>query len=192
MKAFAIYCLFTSSLALAAGSSPLADIGPAPEVSLTDQASQPFRLAGLRGKVVLVSFIYTTCSGACPATTHTLYRVQQELKAAKHWGSNVEFVSISLDPERDRPDVLKRYAETFDADMDHWHFLTGPSDRMAEVIASWDMWARKNAAGVLDHPSRIFLLDGRGHRREIYSLESLRPETVRRDVEGLLEESPNR
>ena len=84
----------------ARGSSPLADIGPAPAVVLTDAAGKPFDLARLQGKVVLVSFVYTTCGGTCPATTHTLYRVQQTLKEAGYWGNRIEFVSITLDPAR--------------------------------------------------------------------------------------------
>ena len=113
----------------ARGASPLADIAPAPAVVLTDAAGKPFDLAQLRGKVVLVSFVYTTCGGTCPATTHTLYRVQQALKEAGHWGKRIEFVSITLDPVRDRPEVLAGYARVFDADTTAWHFLTGPARR---------------------------------------------------------------
>jgi protein SCO1/2 len=170
-------------------SSPLADIGPAPEVALTDQAGRPFRLADLRGKVVVVSFVYTTCTGSCPATTQSLSRVQKALKEAGLWGNRVEFVSISLDPARDTPEVLARYARLFRADGAHWHFLTGPPDRVAGVIAAWDMWVRPTPTGALDHPSRLFLLDPRGHQREIYNLEFLTPRAVLQDVRTLLEEA---
>jgi protein SCO1/2 len=166
----------------------LADIGPAPAVALTDQAGKPFSLASLNGKIVFVSFVYTTCNGSCPATTHRLYQVQEELKKADLWGKDVQFVSISLDPERDTPEVLARYAEIYDADVTAWHFLTGPQKRVNAVIAAWDMWARRNAAGVLDHPSRVFLLDARGHRREIYNLDFLKPRTALQDVQSLLAE----
>jgi protein SCO1/2 len=170
----------------------LADIGPAPDVMLDDAVGKPLALRSLRGKVVLVSFIYTTCGGVCPATTHTLYRVQEALKTAGLWGTKVEFVSISLDPERDKPDALVRYARVYDADLEHWHFLTGRPDRVKAAIAGWDMWAKRNAEGVLDHPSRIFLVDPRGRRREIYSLEFLKPATVLEDVRSLLEETRER
>ncbi len=59
---------------------------------------------------------------------------------------------------------------------------------MARVIAAWGMWVKPGPAGVLDHPSRIFLLDPGGHEREIYSLEFLRPAVVVADVETLLAE----
>jgi protein SCO1/2 len=175
---------------LARGASALADIGPAPGVALTDQAGKPFDLARLQGKAVLVSFVYTTCGGTCPATTHTLYRVQQALREAGLWGKRVEFVSITLDPARDHPDVLAGYARVFDADTSAWHFLTGRPETVAQVIAAWGMWVKPGPAGALDHPSRIFLLDPRGHQREIYSLEFLRPAVVVSDVETVLAEPP--
>jgi protein SCO1/2 len=179
--------LWATALGPAAqGASALADIGPAPAVVLTDQAGRPFDLARLQGKAVLVSFVYTTCGGTCPATTHTLYRVQQALKEAGLWGKRVEFVSISLDPARDRPEVLAGYARVFDADTSAWHFLTGPPDTVAQVIAAWGMWVKPGPGGMLDHPSRIFLLDPRGRQREIYSLEFLRPAAVVSDVETVL------
>ena len=111
----------------ASGLSPLADIGPAPRTVLVDSAGKPFDLASLKGKVVLVSFVYTTCNGSCPATTSSLVRIQKTLEQAKLWGNSVEFVSITLDPKRDTPEVLKRYGQLFGADVPGWHFLTGSS-----------------------------------------------------------------
>lgn len=183
---------FTASSDRATDPSALADIRPAPKVELIDQEGEPFALSQQRGKAVLVSFVYTTCGGTCPATTHRMYRVQQALREAGLWGKQVAFVSITLDPERDTPEVLKRYAEVFDADLDNWHFLTGPPERVQAVIDAWDMWAKRNEQGVLDHPSRIFLIDPSGHEREIYNLEFLRPETVVRDVRSLLDEANDR
>ena len=107
--------------------SPLADIGPAPPTVLVDSAGKPFDLASLKGKVVLVSFVYTTCTGVCPATTQAIVRVQNALKEAKLWGTSVAFVSITLDPKRDTPEVLRQYARLFRADPAAWHFLTGPA-----------------------------------------------------------------
>jgi protein SCO1/2 len=168
------------------GASPLADIGPAPRTVLIDSAGKPFDLASLRGKVVVVSFVYTTCTGVCPGTTQALDRIQDALKEAKLWGTSVAFVSITLDPKRDTPEVLRRYALLFGADPAAWHFLTGPPDQVQSDNTTWGMWVRPVATGALDHPSRIFLLDPRGRQREIYSLEFLKPESVLQDVRGLL------
>jgi protein SCO1/2 len=174
------------ALLVLALSGPLADIGPAPEVGLTDSLGRPFRLSDLRGRAVVVSFIYTSCNGTCPLTTAGLDRVRSALKSRRLWGKRVDFVSISLDPERDTPDVLRRYAATYRAEPEHWHFLTGPPDRVRAVLKAWDMWARVGPSGVLDHPSRIFLIDPAGRQREIYSLETLDAEGVAEDVATVL------
>ncbi len=166
----------------------LADIGPAPATVLIDSDEKPFDLANLKGKVVLVSFVYTTCNGACPLTTQALVGVQKKLQSAKLWGTSVEFVSITLDPKRDAPRVLRDYAALFGADPAAWHFLTGSPAKVSEVIAAWDMWVKSDATGVLDHPSRIFLIDPRGRQREIYNLEFLKSDVVVGDVRALIDE----
>jgi protein SCO1/2 len=166
--------------------SPLADIGPAPRTVLIDENSKSFDLASRMGKVVLVSFVYTTCTGVCPGTTQAIVRIQNTLKDAKLWGRSVEFVSITLDPRRDTPEVLRQYAWLFRADPAAWHFLTGPPDQVQSVITAWGMWVKTLPTGALDHPSRIFLLDPQGHQREIYSLEFLKPADVLQDIRGLL------
>ncbi len=166
--------------------SPLAVIGPAPSTVLVDSAGKPFDLASLRGKVVLVSFVYTTCTGVCPGTTAAIARIQDVLKEEKLWGTSVEFVSITLDPKRDTPEVLRQYGQLFRADLAAWHFLTGPPERIQAVIADWGMWVKPGPTGALDHPSRVFLLDPKGREREIYSLEFLKPSDVLKDVLGLI------
>jgi protein SCO1/2 len=171
-----------------AESSPLADINPAPRTALTDSAGKPFDLASLKGKVVLVSFVYTTCTGVCPGTTQAMVRLKHALEEAKLWGTSVAFVSVTLDPRRDTPDVLGRYAKLFRADDVAWHFLTGAPAVVQSVITDWGMWVKTLPSGALDHPSRIFLLDARGHEREIYSLEFLTPQAVVQDVRSLLNE----
>jgi len=168
--------------------SRLADIGPAPRTVLVDASGRPFDLSKLRGKVVLVSFVYTTCNGVCPATTQTLVQIQHALEKATLWKNSVEFVSITLDPKRDTPEVLSRYARLFGTDPAAWHFLTGEPAHVGSVIKAWGMWVKSDPTGALDHPSRIFLLDREGHEREIYNLEFLKAESVLEDVRDLLRE----
>ena len=119
-------------------------------------------------------------------------RVSKTLKEAGVWGERVEFVSITLDPARDTPEVLAGYAKSYGTDPASWHFLTGTPEAVGKVVADWGMWARVGPSGVLDHPSRIFLVDPAGRQREIYNLESLRPATVLQDVRAILAESRRR
>jgi protein SCO1/2 len=167
----------------------LAVIQPAPEFTLTTQTGDKLSTADLKGKVLLVSFIFTTCNGTCPATTHRMSQIQDELKDRGLFKNDrVRLLSISLDPTRDTPEVLRGYMKLYDADPDHWSFLTGPADQVSAVVKSWGMWAKAAANGQLDHPSRIFLVDSQSRIREIYNLSFLKPKWVAQDIELLLEE----
>jgi protein SCO1/2 len=115
--------------------------------------------------------------------------VQQELKRRGLLDKGqVRLVSITLDPARDTPEVLRNYMRLYDADPATWSFLTGPPAQVAKVVAAWDMWARPAANGQLDHPSRVFLVDRRGQVREIYNLSFLKAAWVADDVRLLLNE----
>jgi protein SCO1/2 len=173
-----------------AADSRLAVIQKAPSFSLTDQDGQTVRLADLKGKVLLVSFIFTTCNGSCPATTHRMEKVQEVLKVGG-WlkKDRVRLLSITLDPARDTPRVLRNYMQLYDVDKASWSFLTGSRKVVAGVIKAWGMWVRPAANGQLDHPSRVFLVDPKGRVREIYNLSFLKPSWVVEDVELLLQEA---
>jgi protein SCO1/2 len=169
--------------------SRLAVIRTAPDFSLTTQAGRTLRLSDFRGKVLLVSFIFTTCNGTCPATTHRMSQVHQELlKRGLGSDGRIRFLSITLDPARDTPEVLSRYMQLYDLDATNWSFLTGPAEQVARTIQAWGMWARPASNGQLDHPSRVFLVDYRGRIREIYNLNFLKPAWVIEDVQQLLQE----
>jgi protein SCO1 len=185
----ALFLVGDNSANNAASSSRLAVIRPAPDFALITQTGQTLGLSDLEGKVLLVSFIFTTCNGSCPATTHRMSLVQQELKIHGLCKDNrVQLLSITLDPVRDTPEVLNGYMRLYEVDATDWNFLTGPADQIARTIKAWGMWARPAANGQLDHPSRIFLVDGRGRIREIYNLSFLKPAWVVQDVELLLKE----
>jgi protein SCO1/2 len=167
--------------------SRLAVIQKAPEFTLLTQTGDKLSLSDLKGKVFLVSFIFTTCNGTCPATTHRMGQIQEELKTHGLFKDDrVRLLSITLDPVRDTPEVLRGYMKLYDADPKYWTFLTGPPDQVSVVVKAWDMWVKPAANGQLDHPSRIFLVDPQGRIREIYNLNFLKPKWVVQDVELLL------
>jgi protein SCO1/2 len=156
---------------------------------LTTQDEVDLRLSDLKGKVLLVSFIFTTCNGSCPATTHRMGQVQQALKdRGLLKDGRVRLLSITLDPARDTPEVLRRYMKLYDADPKSWTFLTGPRDRVEKTIAAWGMWVKPTSGGQLDHPSRVFLVDRQARVREIYNLQFLKVPWVVEDVQTLLKE----
>src|SRR5262249_21270594 len=96
-------------LLLVMGGSPasrLAVINKAPDFVLTDQDGRLVRAQELAGKILLVSFIFTTCNGTCPATTHRMCQVDEEIKKRGLCKDDrVHLVSITLDPVRDTPEV---------------------------------------------------------------------------------------
>jgi protein SCO1/2 len=167
--------------------SRLAVIRTPADFTLTTQDGKPFRLSSLQGKIVLVSFVFTTCSGTCPATTHRMILAAEELAKAGLL-DKVHLLSITLDPARDKPAVLRDYMRLYDIDAKHWTFLTGSQKAINKVLSDWGMWVRPLADGRLDHPSRVFLLDKRGRLREIYDLQFFRPRWVREDVQLLVNE----
>ena len=106
-------------------------IGAAPDFALTSQDNRPVTLADYRGKVVAVTFIYASCTDTCPILTALMVKVQQDLGSA--FGSKIDFVSITVDPERDTPEALRQYADNFGADLRGWAFLTGDPSAVLDV-----------------------------------------------------------
>lgn len=183
--------LTTITLLLGLAAEPasrLPVIQSAPNFALIDQSGKPVRVADFKNRVLIVSFIFTTCSGSCPATTSRMVLLQEELKRQGRWGKDIRLVSITLDPERDTPQKLRNYMELYDADGKGWSFLTGPVADVQRVMTAWGMWARKAANEQLDHPSRVFLVDRQGRIREIYNLEFFRIPWVIEDIDALLKE----
>jgi protein SCO1/2 len=105
-----------------------------PDVTLVDQAGQSFDLSQTRGKVVVLTIIYTHCPDVCPLTTAKMRQVQQRIQGAG-LSDQVEFISITVDPQRDTPDVLKHFADAYHADYSNWAFLSGTTDQTNLVVA---------------------------------------------------------
>jgi len=101
--------------------------GYIPNVELTNEKNQKVLFYDdlVRGKVVMINFIYTACSGICPLSTANLIQVQKGF--GNHLGRDVFMYSITLDPVTDTPEVLERYANAFGA-KPGWSFLTGDFD----------------------------------------------------------------
>jgi protein SCO1/2 len=164
----------------------LPTIGPAPEFTLTSQDGAPVSLADYRGKVVAVTFIFTSCQDTCPLLTAKMAQVQDEL--GSQFGARIAFVSITVDPERDTPEVLKQYAQNFGANLAGWAFLTGDPVALREVERSYGVFASKAVDGNLDHTFLTSVVDRQGTLRVQYLGVRFDPEEFRRDLLGLLDE----
>jgi protein SCO1 len=164
----------------------LPKIAPAPEFTLTSQDGAQVALADLRGKVVAVTFIYTLCTATCPVLTPMMSFVQDRLRA--DFGAKIAFVSITVDPERDTPEVLKEYAQAFGANLAGWSFLTGTPAAIQDVTRRYGVYASKTETGDVDHTFLTSIVDPRGILRVQYLGVRFDPEEFRRDLLSLVNE----
>lgn len=157
---------------------------PAPDFALTDQSGAKVTLADLSGKAVLMDFIYTNCPGPCPILSRNLVAVQRSLPDSLQ--GRVWFVSLTLDPEVDTPEVLGAYAKKHGMGLDNWSLLTGESEQVAAVVRSYGVGSVRAADGVtVDHRIATFLIDPKGRIARRYLGLEHSPEQMARDLKDL-------
>ena len=171
-------------------SESLPTIGPAPTFRLTAQDERRLSLAELRGKVVVLTFIYTTCADTCPLLTAKMVGLQGRLGA--DFGARVFFASVTVDPERDTPAVLKTYGTAHGARFDGWAFLTGTPAEIREVAKRYGVFVKKTARGDVDHTFLTSVIDARGVLRVQYMGTRFDPAELLADIRGVLAESGER
>ena len=111
----------------------LSDGGPAPDFVLTDQFGESVSLADMRGRAVALSFLFTGCPDVCPVVTTQLKRLYDELGAD---ADSIEFITVSVDPERDDPQAAMRYLERWGV-ANEWRYLTGARADLEPIWAAY-------------------------------------------------------
>jgi protein SCO1/2 len=150
----------------------LDDIGVIPAFELTDERGQPFTEDALRGHSTIVSFIFTRCDTICPVTSMKMQKIQDKTFDA---GAHVKLMSISVDPTYDTPARLADYAKRYGADPERWRFVTGPADKIHDLVEGPFMTSMLREAdrpgGVpnIAHGGYFMLVDGNLHLRGMYS-----------------------
>jgi protein SCO1/2 len=170
---------------------PLPTFWPVPTYQLVDQQGRPFSSNDVAGRVAVYSFVYTNCPDTCPLLTATMASVQEQLRAQGLLGSKVQMVSITVDPDRDTPQVLAEYAARFRADLDAWRFLSGDREAVFEMLAGFRLntveVARSFAgADVIPHSNRFAIADARGDVRANLLGDQVAPDDVVRTIRRLL------
>jgi protein SCO1/2 len=168
----------------AASGESLPKIGPAPEFTLIKQDGKRLALKELRGKVLAITFIFASCTDTCPLLTAKMTGMQDRLGPA--FGPQVFFLSITVDPERDTPVVLKRYAEAHRANTAGWAFLTGSPAETREVARRYGVYYRTRSRGDVDHTFLTSLVDQSGILRVQYMGVRFNPDEMLRDLQRLL------
>jgi cytochrome oxidase Cu insertion factor (SCO1/SenC/PrrC family) len=149
---------------------PASDIRfPLPDFQLTERSGKTVTKAGLAGKVWVASFVFTRCPGPCPAVTATVARLQAELAG----DPNVRFVTFTVDPERDDPAELRKYADRYRADPEKWLFLTGKEAEIHTLMTEgFKVGVVKKPdskpGDAFDHSTRLVVLDKGGVVRGYY------------------------
>jgi len=156
---------------------------PAGDFALVDQDGKPFRLSRLRGRVVLVSFIYATCPDVCPLLTAKVAGLQRALQKRRR--NDFFLISITTDPDSDAPEVLKSYARRFSAELRSWAFLSGDRKELARVWRIFGVRVKKLGPGEVQHTLLTALVDPHGVRRFDYFGSRWREQEVLRDMKRL-------
>ncbi len=146
----------------------------------------------IKGQITVMGFIFTHCPDICPMTTHNMYLTEKQLK--KDGIENVKFVALSFDPDRDTPEVLKKFAEVRELDFKSWTLLTGEKTTVNELLKRFDVKAIKtdettDAEGNYEysmmHTDRISLIDENGRLRKNYKGSTINIEELVNDIKTL-------
>ena len=146
----------------------------------------------IKNKVTVVGFIYANCPDICPMTTHNMYLTQQKLK--KNGIDNIIFVTVTFDPDRDFPSVLKKFGEIRDIDFNNWVFLWGDKKNTKSLLRRFDITALKTDSTYFDdgeltysvmHTDRISLIDSESRLKKNYRGSKVNLEELYNDIINL-------
>ena len=181
------------------GTYTLPVIKPAANGSLLDVAGKPARLRDVtRGRVTVLSFIYTRCGVAngCPYATGVLNRIHSASAEDPELARQMRLVSLSFDPEHDTPERMAEYSGLIveEKSAAPWHFFTTRSQKeLAPILAAYGQVVDRKQnpeepTGPLNHTLRVFLIDREGRIRNIYSSGTLDLRLVLADARTLMRE----
>ena len=161
--------------------------------SLLNQDSVQVRFPKIiKGKIAVIGYIFTNCVDVCPLTTNNMRLIQENL--IKQEINNVEFVSISFDPEEDKPSVLNRFAKVRDLNLENWNFLTSSKETIDSLMKDVGMVIIKSDSTVYEngmkkyyyvHTDRIQLIDQNGILRKNYNGSKISIDEIIQDIKTL-------
>ncbi len=197
-RSIATHCLLASTCMLVASCSrndppdttdPLPVLFRLPSFALTERSGKVVTLDDLSGVVWVADFVFTTCSGPCPELSLRMASLSSGLK---RFAGKAKTVSFSVDPTYDRPAVLLRYADKFQADPNGWWFLTTDDEVvMHELVTGGFLQSLAPSKGgnPIIHSTRFVLVDQAGRVRALYDgMDASSKFAIIRDVARLLDE----
>lgn len=166
-----------------------------PAFDLTNQSDERLTSEDLRGQFVLYTFTYTNCPAPCFNINETMQEVQSRLNEVELGGIDVSFVTISIDPERDTPQVMNAYAQSIDADLTRWQFATTTNKGLLKTIigSGFETYYEDKGQGNFSLDPAFVLVDGWGIVRAEYryATEVSNADRILRHLGVLAEEVSN-
>ncbi len=153
-------------------------------VAMTDQHGRTILLSSLKGKFVLVDFIYASCPGTCLLTTKRMSDVAKALGVLV--GTQLTLVSFTVDPEHDGTAELLDYSQRERAERPGWLFLTGAPAKIDEVLSAFNLPRQKQPDGVIDHITYCFLLGPDGREEAMYDPLRASSEAIALAIKGVM------
>ncbi|WP_164716315.1 SCO family protein [Paenibacillus whitsoniae] len=144
----------------------------APTFSLPNIQGSPVGLSDSAGKVRLIEFFFANCPDICPATTMNMVTMQNHLSESGIFGNQVEFLSITFDPERDTPEALTAYAKQIGINQGPgWQLLRGTEQETQQIANNFGIMVVKQKDGQFAHSIKsLFLIDGEGVIRQVFDM----------------------
>ena len=189
LRIMAIISILSVLLLSACGNGEIKDAKnwPIEDFTFINQANQEFGLADLKGKVWVADFIFTNCEDVCMPMTANMTKLQNMVKEEKI--ENIEFVSFSVDPTVDTPEVLTEYGKQYNADLSNWHFLTGYEQEKIESFAmsNFKTIVKKPKTGdQVVHQTFFYLINQDGKIMKIYpGLADIPFDEIMKDIKTL-------
>jgi len=181
-----------------AGSYTLPVIDSAADGKVLSTTNQSQNLHDLMAdKVVLLSFIYSTCSdvNGCPLATGVFHKINRRLQQDPDIAKKIRLLTLSFNPIHDTPEAMSHYAEGFKNDLVDWQFLTTASEqKLQPILDQYQQNIQKiyddkgQFTGTFSHILRVYLIDSNKQIRNIYSVSFLHADTLINDVKTLLNE----
>lgn len=146
----------------------------------------------VKSKIVVMNYIFTNCPDICPLSTNNMRLIQERIK--KENIKNVQFISLSFDPEFDTPDVLKKFADIRNLNLSNWVFLTGEKSVTDSIIKKVGVPAVLNDSTIFKngrkifyyvHTDRIQLIDADGRIRKNYKGSTINVNEIVADIRSL-------
>ena len=145
-------------------------------ISLVNQLGDTVSLDDINGSIIIADYFFTRCPSICPTLTKSMKSLQDAMKMKDYRrridSSYVRFISFSVDPERDSPDVLKKYADKYAVNHDTWWFLTGDKKTIYDFAFNELKLGLQDGKGIdsnFIHTQKFVLIDKNRNVRGYYN-----------------------